>query len=83
MTITTLSHEEVWWQNDKWAIGVFEGRDIYGRKSLFIADKKTGFVEFPVLYDNGSIGYDFPERIPRYVNDKLYTLIKKKHFRGA
>lgn len=26
----------------------------------------TGFVDFPIIYNDQSIAYDFPERIPKY-----------------
>lgn len=27
--------------------------------------------DYPVVYEDGSVGYDFPELLPQYVKDKM------------
>ena len=37
----------------------------------------SGHVDWPVLYDNGRIGYDFPERVPQYIRPKVMKLLRQ------
>lgn len=51
---------DIRWTRGNWYIEGQRGR-------LCIVNAKTGFVEIPVRYSDGSIGYDWPERVPQYV----------------
>jgi hypothetical protein len=34
-----------------------------------------GHVDWPILYVDGSVGYDFPERVPKYLKVRAYKLL--------
>jgi len=68
--LTTLKNEWVWWRKSGWAIGTFDGRHPKF-KSFFVYHDKSGYVDYPVVYDDGRVGFDNPERIPQYVRRVL------------
>lgn len=40
--------------------------------SIFSARLSDGsYTQYPVIYDNGDIGYDWPEIVPKYIKEKV------------
>lgn len=67
------------WKGQGWTVSSYKNRG--GTKSLAVEYDKTGFIDYPILYHTGQIGYDHPEKIPKAVKikiEKLYPTIKSE-----
>lgn len=42
----------------------------------------AGLCIYPILYPNGSIAYDFPERVPEFIKPKVRRLLEKLRDEG-
>jgi|AACY02.11.fsa_nt_gi hypothetical protein len=60
---------ETLWSGARWDIR----RELEGRSAgkLKIVDKETGLCDWPIQYQNGSVGFDFPHRIPQHVQQAV------------
>ena len=55
----------VLFQNSKYSIEQYVNC-FTGLQSIVIVKDQT-FTDFPILYDNGFLGFDFSERLPEYI----------------
>lgn len=73
-----MGNAEPVWSGSGWAIKKYKNRG--GTMSLSVENTKTGFIDYPIYYDhNGKIAYDYPEKVPQPIKDKiakLYPTIK-------
>lgn len=53
-------------------------RKTNGTLRLFLENLKTGFCEWPIMYGDGTVGYDRPERVPRYVKRVVESILGEK-----
>lgn len=52
-------------------------RDERGRRLIWITPINGVVSQSAIVYPNGNLGYDFPERLPRYVKLKARELAKE------
>lgn len=61
-------------QNGKWEI-ILEKNDRFPEGFIVVTD--GWFCDYPIMYDNGKVAYDYPERIPVYVRDKVEKIMAR------
>lgn len=57
----------------KWHIEVLSVNSDTAAVAAKVEDTKGFFVDYPLMYGHlplGSMGYDFPERVPQYIKDR-------------
>lgn len=45
---------------------------------MVYSETGRGHVDYPIQYENGSIAYEFPERVPAYIQKKVVSILNKK-----
>lgn len=66
-TLATIS-KSVLFQNKKYSIETYLTAN---NKISLLVVKDEIFVDYPIKSDNGNIAYDFPEKFPKYIKDKI------------
>ena len=55
----------------------YAGEEVGVRVMVYSEYKKQNdYVDYPIMYDDGSIAYDYPERIPGYVKCAVRRLMR-------
>ena len=67
-----LPTDTLLWVSENWRLRARKLIATY----YFLDNKVTGFCDYPILYTDGTIAYDFPEHIPQYVKRACYQAIK-------
>lgn len=70
-----MTEQKLLWksENGRWEIHSFINP--YGVLRIMVADDRTGHCDYPIMYDDGGIAYNFPERIPKYVREKVRKIM--------
>lgn len=70
-----MTEQKLLWKsgNGRWEIYSFINP--YGVLRIMVVDDRTGYCDYPIMYDDGGIAYDFPERIPKYVREKVRKIM--------
>jgi hypothetical protein len=66
----------VLFQNKLWSIEKCFNPNTIQFCIVIVSDKKA-FVDYPILYDDGNIRYDFPEKISPYIKNKVVDFYSK------
>ena len=69
--------EKVLWgsSNGKWQI-IFKTTVAFPAGFIMVTD--GWYCDYPIMYDNGNIAYDYPERIPQYVKDAVKKVMRSE-----
>lgn len=59
--------DAVIFQNKKWSVETYANKNT-GEIGIVIV-KDQLLTDFPIFYDNKTIGYDHPEQIPAYIKE--------------
>ena len=66
--------------NDElWSIEQYFNPNV-GKPSLIVASDDPPLIDYPILYDNGNIAWNYPEKVPAYIKSlvhKFYPEIRK------
>jgi hypothetical protein len=73
--ITTLPNEKIESTDGKWYLVSYDNPNSH-KRSYVVTD---GFhTDFLVVYENKSVAYDYPERIPKKVRERFERQIRKR-----
>lgn len=68
---------KVLFQNNKWSVEICTVPKTLKKTLVVIRD---GFnTDFCMRYEDKSIAFDFPERVPQYIKTKVFSFSKKDH----
>lgn len=67
------------WQskNKKWDI-VEMGKIGTDQSLIIVVNNDTSWNDNPIRYNDGRVAYDFPERIPSYIKEKVKRILESK-----
>lgn len=74
-----LPEKKELWSGRGWVISSYKNRQ--GSHSIAVENTKTGFIDYPILYQTGKVAYEYPERIPKTIKskiEKIYPTIKNE-----
>jgi hypothetical protein len=69
---------KVLFQNSKYSIEQYVNCNT-GLENIVVIKDQT-FTDFPIMYSDNSLGFDFPEKLPEYIKKKVrfyYPRIRK------
>jgi len=69
----------VLWQNHKYSIESYLTVD--ERINIVVVKDKI-YTDFPIMYESGIIAYDRPEKLPKYVKnkvEKIWPILRKNN----
>jgi len=61
-------------RNKSWHVYI---GDYHGGRAVVVESQTHAFVDYPIMYRDGTLAWDFPERIPDYIKKVVW-----KHFTG-
>ena len=62
----------------------YAGEEVGVRVMVYSEYKKQNdYVDYPIMYDDGSIAYDYPERIPGYVKCAVRRIMQDLRAKGV
>ena len=67
-----LLSKDVLFQNKHYSIESYINTNT-GKINLLVTmdTKQNVFIDYPILYDNNTIGFDHPEQLPEYIKAKV------------
>ena len=79
-----LPNQQTLWGKNAWEIRQFDHETPYGtRDRIAVVNDDTGVTDYPVIYDDGTLGWDRPESIPKYVQEVTQKVMAKGEFGAA
>ena len=62
-------------KNNKWKIGIVEWHPNSKKSWNKYAISDGWFTQYPTVYDDNTIGYSYPYKLPKYVKEKAKELL--------
>jgi hypothetical protein len=72
------NHEPLWTsKNGKWTIGPSypSMSKTPSSRSVWVQDERAAFADHPIRTPQGTIAYNWPERVPEYVKKEVAKII--------
>ena len=69
---------KILWKKNKWSIEI-ENTDIF---TNLVGVSDGWHLQNPILYSNGTLGWDDPYSIPEYVKDKTGVIMRRLKRKG-
>lgn len=63
----------VLFQNNKYSIESYFNSNTNDLSIVLVIDQF--YTDYPIIYDNLDVSYDYPERIPRYIKKKIEKIL--------
>lgn len=61
----------------------YTGREVGVRVMVYSEyDRQNDYIDYPIMYENGSFGWDNPERVPKYVQSVVRRIMRDLRAEG-